>query len=119
MRTSSARAPAVGPNAGILAWRDLPVTSIGSSRSLAQILILDEATSALDAESEALFRTSLNELKAGRTTIVVAHRLSTVHQADKIVVMDRGTVVEEGSHAELLRTEGGAYRRLYEFQLIR
>jgi ATP-binding cassette subfamily B protein len=83
-----------------------------------QILLLDEATSALDAESEALFRDALEHLKAGRTTIVIAHRLSTVHQADNIIVMDAGRVVEQGPHAELIRKPSGAYRRLYDYQLL-
>ena len=76
-----------------------------------QILLLDEATSALDAESESLFRDALEQLKAGRTTIVIAHRLSTVHQADNIIVMEAGKVVEQGPHAELLQAAG---RRLQE-----
>ncbi|MGP9788520.1 ABC transporter ATP-binding protein [Roseinatronobacter sp. NSM] len=81
----------------------------------APVLLLDEATSALDAKSEAFVQEALNKLAAGRTTIVIAHRLSTVRNADKIVVMDRGRVVEQGSHAELLAL-GGAYARLYAIQ---
>ena len=83
-----------------------------------QILLLDEATSALDAESESLFRDALEQLKAGRTTIVIAHRLSTVHQANNIIVMEAGKVVEQGAHAELLTRPNGAYRKLYDFQLL-
>jgi subfamily B ATP-binding cassette protein MsbA len=81
----------------------------------APILILDEATSALDAESEMLVQQALNNLMAGRTTIVIAHRLSTVRRADRIVAMDSGRVVEIGAHHELLRRDG-VYRRLYELQ---
>jgi subfamily B ATP-binding cassette protein MsbA len=81
----------------------------------APILILDEATSALDNESERQVQASLETLMKGRTTLVIAHRLSTVQNADKIVVMDRGRVVEQGSHAELLAL-GGAYAGLYQMQ---
>ncbi|MBO0724679.1 MAG: ATP-binding cassette domain-containing protein [Blastocatellia bacterium] len=81
----------------------------------APILILDEATSALDAESEMLVQQALNNLMAGRTTIVIAHRLSTVRRADRIVALDAGRVVEMGAHHELLRLNG-VYRRLYELQ---
>ena len=83
----------------------------------AEILLLDEATSALDAESEALFRDALQQLTEGRTTIVIAHRLSTVHQADTIVVLEAGKVVESGAHRNLLR-QGGLYQKLYEYQLM-
>ncbi|MGH9769069.1 MAG: ABC transporter ATP-binding protein [Blastocatellia bacterium] len=81
----------------------------------APILILDEATSALDAESEMLVQQALNNLMAGRTTIVIAHRLSTVRRADRIVVMDAGRIAEIGAHQELLE-RNGIYRRLYELQ---
>ncbi len=81
----------------------------------ASVLVLDEATSALDAESERLVQKALANLTRGRTTIVIAHRLSTVRRADRIVVMERGQVVETGKHAELLALEG-YYRHLYELQ---
>jgi len=79
------------------------------------ILILDEATSALDAHSEAKVQEALEALMRGRTSIVIAHRLATVRKADRILVMDRGRIVEQGSHDELLGL-GGAYARLYELQ---
>ncbi len=81
----------------------------------APVLILDEATSALDAESERLVQRALANLIRDRTTIVIAHRLSTVRRADQIVVMERGRIVETGTHTELL-ARGGLYRRLYELQ---
>jgi subfamily B ATP-binding cassette protein MsbA len=81
----------------------------------APVLILDEATSALDAESERLVQRALGNLIRNRTTIVIAHRLSTVRRADRIVVMERGRIVEIGSHAELLAHDG-KYRHLYELQ---
>lgn len=83
-----------------------------------QILLLDEATSALDAESESLFRDALENLQEGRTTIAIAHRLSTVHRAHKIIVMDAGRAIEQGTHAELLAKPDGAYRKLHEYQLL-
>jgi ATP-binding cassette, subfamily B, bacterial MsbA len=81
----------------------------------APILILDEATSQLDSQSEALVQKALYNLMQGRTTLVIAHRLSTVIRADRIVVMEAGRIVEEGSHSELLAL-GGAYKRLYDLQ---
>lgn len=79
------------------------------------ILLLDEATSALDAQSEHVVQEALDKLSAGRTTIVIAHRLSTIRGADKIVVMDRGRVMDQGSHEELL-DRGGIYADLYRLQ---
>jgi ATP-binding cassette subfamily B protein len=83
-----------------------------------RILLLDEATSALDAESEALVQDALTKLMRGRTSVVIAHRLSTVIGADRVVVIDGGQVVETGTHAELM-ARGGAYARLVERQLLR
>ena len=83
----------------------------------APILILDEATSALDNESEALVQSALQNLMQGRTVIVIAHRLSTVRRADRIVVIENGTVADIGSHEELMQ-KLGTYRRLYELQFI-
>jgi subfamily B ATP-binding cassette protein MsbA len=80
------------------------------------ILILDEATSALDAESERLVQSALANLMRGRTTLVIAHRLATVRDADRIVVLDGGEVSEVGRHDELLRQSGGLYWRLHELQ---
>jgi len=81
----------------------------------APVLLLDEATSALDAESEQLVQQALERLMEGRTTLVIAHRLSTVRNADRIVVLDGGKVVAEGRHEELM-TQGGLYARLAELQ---
>jgi subfamily B ATP-binding cassette protein MsbA len=81
------------------------------------ILILDEATSALDTESERLVQQALANLMEGRTTLVIAHRLSTVRRADKILVLDAGAIVESGSHEELIATKG-IYRKLYEMQFL-
>lgn len=82
-----------------------------------QILILDEATSALDAESEELVRKALHNLMQGRTVIVIAHRLSTVKDTDRVVVLDNGEIVEEGPHSELLQNVDSIYFHLVENQL--
>jgi subfamily B ATP-binding cassette protein MsbA len=81
----------------------------------APILILDEATSALDSESESLVQSALHNLMTGRTVFVIAHRLSTVRRADRIVVIENGTIADVGAHEDLM-TKLGTYRRLYELQ---
>jgi len=83
----------------------------------APILILDEATSALDSESEALVQSALQNLMVGRTVFVIAHRLSTVRRADRIVVLESGTITDIGAHEELM-TRLGTYRRLYDLQFV-
>ncbi len=91
---------------------------VSFARALAfdpQILVLDEATSSVDSEIEAKIEHATDELLAGRTSLVIAHRLSTVQNADRIIVMHRGEVEEEGTHSELL-AEGGLYARLHELQ---
>jgi ATP-binding cassette subfamily B protein len=82
------------------------------------ILILDEATSSLDSESEVLIQKAMERLMVGRTTIVIAHRLSTVRALDRLLVFDKGRIVEEGTHEELVRRDGGIYRRLFERQAL-
>jgi len=82
----------------------------------APVLILDEATSSLDSESEALIQQAMERLMKGRTSIVIAHRLSTVRSLDRILVFDRGEIVEQGTHAVLATRTGGIYRGLFERQ---
>lgn len=82
-----------------------------------KILILDEPTSALDAGSEKIITDSLNELMRGKTTFIIAHRLSTVRKADKILVFKEGRLIESGKHEDLIKLDGGEYRRLYELQI--
>lgn len=100
------------------------VLSVGQRQLLAfirayvynpQILILDEATSSVDSESELLIQRATEKLTAGRTSIVIAHRLSTIQKANKIVVLEKGKIIEEGSHRELLQQDG-QYRRLFDLQ---
>lgn len=111
---------------------DTPVTERGSTLSAGQrqlisfartlackpsILVLDEATANIDTETEGLITGALEKLMEGRTTIMVAHRLSTIQHADKILVMHKGRIAEAGTHQELLSREG-LYRKLYELQLV-
>ena len=84
----------------------------------APILILDEATSSLDSESEVLIQHAMERLMVGRTTLVIAHRLSTVRALDRLLVFDRGRIVEEGDHAQLIGLKGGIYRRLFDRQTL-
>lgn len=81
------------------------------------ILILDEPTSALDAKTEKIVTEALEKLMAGRTTFIIAHRLSTVRKANTILVFDKGKIVEQGTHQELIAKAGGVYRHLYEYQI--
>lgn len=83
------------------------------------ILILDEATSSVDTYSEEMIQTATEKITKNRTSIVIAHRLATIKKADKIIVMDAGRIVEEGTHQELLKLEDGFYRNLYEVQFIK
>lgn len=111
---------------------DAPVTERGSTLSAGQrqllsfartlaydpaILVLDEATANIDTETEALITSALEKLMEGRTTIMVAHRLSTIQHADKIIVMHQGRIKEAGTHQELLK-QGGMYKKLYDLQLV-
>ena len=80
-----------------------------------KIMVLDEATSSVDSESEALIQSAIQTMLKGRTSIVIAHRLSTIRHANQILVMDKGRLVEQGSHEELLAAKG-AYHRLYQAQ---
>jgi ATP-binding cassette subfamily B protein len=84
----------------------------------APILILDEATASLDSESEALIQDAMERLMTGRTVIIIAHRLSTVRALDRILVFQRGRIIEDGPHDTLLRLDGGIYRSLYERQAM-
>ncbi|MDW5290425.1 ABC transporter ATP-binding protein [Formosa sp. PL04] len=83
------------------------------------ILVLDEATSSVDSYSEQLIQNATDKITKGRTSIVIAHRLATIIKADKIIVMDAGEIVEQGTHQELLKTENGYYKNLYEVQFMK
>lgn len=107
----------------LVGWRGVKL-STGQKQRIAiarailrnpKILILDEPTSALDAKSEELLKESLGRLMQGRTTFIIAHRLSTVRRADRIIVLDKGTIAEVGTHSELL-AKGGIYKELYDLQ---
>jgi ABC-type multidrug transport system fused ATPase/permease subunit len=109
----------------IVGWRGIKL-SIGQKQRIAlaraflrdpDILILDEPTSALDAKSEHFIKNSLRKLMEGRTTFIIAHRLSTVREADTILVFKEGKIVEKGSHEELVKLPNGVYRSLHEFQI--
>jgi ABC-type multidrug transport system fused ATPase/permease subunit len=82
----------------------------------APILVLDEATSSLDSESEGLIQDALDKLMKGKTVIVIAHRLSTIMKMDRIIVIDGGRIIEEGSHRDLLKQNGGIYQKLWRLQ---
>lgn len=106
----------VGPRGGSLSGGQRQRIVIGRAMLRdAPILLLDEPTSALDASAEATIQEALNRLSQGRTTLVIAHRLATIRDADKIVVMDKGRVIDEGRHEELL-SRGGLYAHLYDLQ---
>ena len=81
-----------------------------------RILILDEATSALDYESERAIMANMDAICRDRTVLIIAHRLSTVRRAHRIIAMDKGRIIEEGTHEELLKREQGYYRYLYQLQ---
>ncbi|MBE0618284.1 MAG: ATP-binding cassette domain-containing protein, partial [Proteobacteria bacterium] len=133
---AEAAARAVGLHDSVLALPqgyDTPVLEEGAllssgqrqlvafARALAaqpKLLVLDEATSEVDQATEATIEKALETLLRGRTSLVVAHRLATVRRADRVVVLARGRVVEQGSHTELL-SQGGLYRTLYELQFRR
>ena len=83
-----------------------------------KILVLDEATSSIDTHAEKLIQKATKEITKGKTSLVIAHRLATVQRADKIIVLDKGIIVEEGTHKELLKIEGGYYKNLYEVQFL-
>ena len=84
----------------------------------ARVLILDEATSSLDSESEAQIQEAMERLMVGRTTLVIAHRLSTVRSLDRLLVFDKGRIAEEGDHQALIKLKGGIYRGLFERQAL-
>ena len=94
---------------------------IGLARALyhnPEILILDEATASIDSYAEQLIQEATQKITQGRTSIVIAHRLATIQNADMIIVLEAGEIVEKGTHAELLKNKNGAYRNLYDAQFL-
>ena len=83
-----------------------------------KILVLDEATSSIDTYAEMLIQKATKEITKGKTSLVIAHRLATIQRADKIIVLDKGKIVEVGTHESLLRNEDGIYKNLYEVQFL-
>ena len=81
-----------------------------------KILILDEATSSIDSFTEELIQTATEKIIENKTSIIIAHRLTTIKKADKIIVLDRGEIVEIGKHSELIKIQEGHYKKLYEIQ---
>ena len=82
-----------------------------------RILILDEATSSIDSFTEELIQTATDRIIKNKTSIIIAHRLTTIKKADKIIVFERGKIVEKGTHSELIKIEQGYYKKLYKLQL--
>jgi subfamily B ATP-binding cassette protein MsbA len=83
-----------------------------------KILVLDEATSSIDTHAEKLIQKATKEITKGKTSLVIAHRLATIQRADSIIVLDKGKIVESGTHSALLQIEGGYYKNLYEVQFV-
>ena len=84
-----------------------------------KVLILDEATSSIDTHAEKLIQNATYEITRGKTSLVIAHRLDTIKRADRIIVLDKGKIVESGTHNKLLKIENGFYKKLYEVQFDR
>ena len=84
-----------------------------------KILVLDEATSSIDTHAEKLIQRATKEITKGKTSLVIAHRLATIKRADSIIVLDKGKIVESGTHSALLKIEGGYYKNLYEVQFVK